>query len=134
MALQIAARWLRNRGKLPEKCFENRILKRVDQKSIDAIKKCQFEGRFQKISDGNLNFYLDGAHTMESIEICIDWYKKQVNDSDSIKILVFNVTGDRDSPKMLETLHSMNFNHVCFTTNIAKATSENVKNGKFLLL
>lgn len=130
MALQIAACWLKNHDKISSNLFENGLLRKVDEKFIDAFNKCQFEGRFQQISDGDLHFYLDGAHTIESIEICLNWYKQQVKDSDSIRILVFNVTGDRDSSKMLETLHSMNFSRVCFTTNIAKNSSENVKCGK----
>lgn len=130
MALQISARWLRNRGKLSQNSFHDRLLRTVDENFIKAFQKCQFEGRFQKISDDNLHFYLDGAHTTESMKICLEWYKNQIDESNSIKVLVFNVTGDRDSSRLLEILHSMKFRHVYFTTNIAKINSENVKCGE----
>lgn len=132
MALQISARWLRNRGKISKNHFKDGLLRTVDEKFVAAFRKCQFEGRFQKISDENLHFYLDGAHTSESMELCLDWYNHQIAETNSIKVLVFNLTGDRDSSRMLEILHSMNFSHVFFTTNIARNNSENVKCGKLL--
>jgi folylpolyglutamate synthase/dihydropteroate synthase len=40
-------------------------------------------------------------------------------DKKSLNILLFNVTGDRDSEHILQSLHSIPFDLVCFTTNIA---------------
>jgi folylpolyglutamate synthase/dihydropteroate synthase len=134
LALQVSGCWLKNHGKLSNENFTNGLMTIIDEKFINAFKKCEFEGRFQKICYDNINLFLDGAHTIDSIQICLEWFKKQIHDKNSIKILVFNVTGDRDSLKMLEILNSMNFNHVYFTTNIATAASDNGKCGEFYLI
>jgi hypothetical protein len=68
------------------------------------------------------------------MEICAKWFAKQMVDSkDSIKVLVFNVTGDRDSELILKQLHSINFDYVCFSTNITSDDTCNDKNGNLLI-
>lgn len=130
LAAQLSARWLRNRHKISEDFFVGDVLRSVDRKFVEAFSKCQFEGRFQKIKEDNLTYYLDGAHTKESMEICTSWFKKQIKGAnDAINILVFNVTGDRDSAAILSSLHSMNFHYVYFTTNNSSSDSDNGKNG-----
>lgn len=131
LAAQLSARWLRIHNKIAEKHFADDVLRSVDKKFVDAFNKCQFEGRFQRIKKDKLSYYLDGAHTKESMEICADWFNKQTAVSkDSINILVFNVTGDRDSAAILSSLHSMNFDYVCFTTNISTSDSDTGSNGE----
>lgn len=133
LATQLSARWLKNRNKLSQDVFDGEVLKFVDEKFVEAFRRCQFEGRFQQIkADDHLTYFLDGAHTKESMEICTSWFKKQIERTkDAINVLVFNVTGDRDSAAILKSLHSMNFHYVCFTTNIANSKSDNGKCGKF---
>lgn len=131
LATQLSARWLRNRNKISRDAFDGENLHSVDEKFVDAFRRCQFEGRFQKIQQDRLTFFLDGAHTKESMDICINWFKKQIEDSkDAINVLVFNVTGDRDSAAILSSLHSMDFHYVCFATNIATSKSDDGKCGK----
>lgn len=132
----MSARWLRNRNKISQDVFDGEeILHSIDEKFVDAFRRCQFEGRFQRIEQDRLTFFLDGAHTKESMEICTNWFKKQIeNSKDAINVLVFNVTGDRDSAAILSSLHSMNFHHVCFATNIATSKSDNGKCGELKLI
>lgn len=131
LAAQLSARWLRSRNKISEDAFDGDVLHSINDKFIEAFKKCQFEGRFQRIEQENLTFFLDGAHTKESMAICNNWFTKQIEkSSEAINVLVFNVTGDRDAAAILSSLHSMKFNYVCFTTNIANSTSENGKCGE----
>lgn len=82
------------------------------------------------IVQGNLTYFLDGAHTKESMAICTDWFAKQIK-KDAINILVFNVTGERDSAAILSSLHSLKFHYVCFSTNISNSKSDNGKCGEF---
>ena len=131
LATQMSAQWLRNRSKISSENFEGVVLRCVDEKFVEAFRRCQFEGRFQRINGDRITYFLDGAHTKESMEICTDWFKKQIENSKSaITVLVFNVTGDRDAAAILSSLHSMNFNYVCFTTNIATSKSDSGKCGK----
>jgi folylpolyglutamate synthase/dihydropteroate synthase len=133
LAVQMSARWLRNRNKISQDSFDEEVLRFVDEKFVEAFRRCQFEGRFQRIEKERLTFFLDGAHTKESMDICTNWFKKQIEKSkDVINVLVFNVTGDRDAAAILKSLHSMNFHYVCFTTNIANSKSDNGKCGKFI--
>lgn len=132
LAAQLSARWLRNRNKLPEDVFVGDVLHCIDERFVNAYLQCNFAGRFQKIEKNNMTFFLDGAHTKESMEICTTWFKKQTAKSnDVVNILVFNVTGDRDSAAILSSLHSINFKHICFTTNISTDQSDNGKSGMF---
>lgn len=127
----MSARWLRNRNLISENAFKGDVLRLVDNNFVDAFNKCQFEGRFQRIERESLTYFLDGAHTKESMEICTNWFMEQIkNTKDAINILVFNVTGDRDSVAILSSLHSINFHHAFFTTNIADKTSDSGKCGK----
>lgn len=128
----MSACWLRNRNKISRDAFDGDVLHSVDKKFVDAFRRCQFAGRFQRIEKDHLTLFLDGAHTKESMEICTSWFKKQIeNSKDAINVLVFNVTGDRDSAAILKSLHSLNFHYVCFATNIADKTSDNGKCGEF---
>ena len=134
LAAQLSGRWLKNRNKISADLFENDILHSINDKFVNAFNKCQFEGRFQRIEQDNMTFFLDGAHTKESMDICTNWFLKQTeNSKDSINVLVFNVTGDRDSAALLSSLHSMNFHYVLFSTNISNSESENGKCGEFYI-
>lgn len=93
--------------------------------------------QIDSIFEMNLNksflssYFLDGAHTKESIEICSEWFKSQTNKSDSQNFLIYNSIGDRDSGKMLNILHPINFEKVFFTTNApTKIASKNKKDGE----
>lgn len=131
LAMQLSARWLRTRREILEKAFVGDILHSVDDKFVEAFRKCQFEGRFQRIEQDNVTFFLDGAHTKESLEICTDWFEKQIEGSKgAINVLVFNVTGDRDSAVFLSLLRSKNFHHVLFSTNISISGRDNEKFGE----
>jgi folylpolyglutamate synthase len=131
LAVQLSATWLRNHNKIPSDVFKGDLVHSIGDKFVKAFNKCQFEGRFQRIERDNLTYFLDGAHTKESMEICSSWFANQTKDlKDAINILVFNVTGDRDSAAILRRLHSLNFNYVCFATNISTAKSDTGKNGE----
>lgn len=132
LATQLSARWLRSRNKISDDVFDGEVLRTVGEKFVEAFRKCQFAGRFQKIERDNLTYFLDGAHTRESMEICTKWFSKQIeNSKGAVNVLVFNVTGERDSAAILSSLHSINFHYVCFATNISTKTSDNGKCGEF---
>ncbi|CAO3618377.1 unnamed protein product [Cunninghamella blakesleeana] len=70
-----------------------------------------------------LTWYLDGAHTVESLDVCTQWFKDTVKqDKDISRVLVFNCTNGRDGPKLLNVVSQLQnttaFDHVIFTTNV----------------
>lgn len=73
------------------------------------------------------SIHLDGAHTVESMQVCGNWFQKVTSTQQQIpKILIFNTTGDRDSKKLLSILRSFSsFDLVCFVPNIASTASGN---------
>ena len=97
---------------------------------LDAIEECKWKGRFEVMNLKNKStFYLDGAHTVESLNYCIDWFRsecrtideRQTNEEKLYKILIFNCTGCRDYGQLLSPLLSVGkFDMVCFTTNLKK--------------
>lgn len=66
-----------------------------------------------------MNFYIDGAHTPESIESCVKWFTDLTQNTPGNKYLIFNTTGSRDSLGLLNILRSIKFEKVFFTPNVA---------------
>lgn len=131
MAAQLSARWMSNRKLLSESHFKNDLLWLVDESFVTAMQKCNFEGRFQEIRSGNVKFYFDGAHTKESMDITADWFSRRIsNNIKGINILMFNLTGERDSKQILESLSGIPFDILCFTTNVEYKNQQNEHTGK----
>lgn len=62
---------------------------------------------------------MDGAHTIESIQICRTWFENSTKASKNLKCLIFNSTGDRNSVQMLKILNeTLVFDIVLFVPNI----------------
>lgn len=83
-----------------------------------AFVNCKWPGRTQILRTSVADFFLDGAHTIESIVHCISWFRRTSRGTSS-KFLIFNTTGDRDSFQLLELLAPLNFDRIYFTPNYA---------------
>lgn len=112
----------------------------IDPKTYRGIKACVWPGRVQVIRKNNFKYFLDGAHTTDSIELCAKWFLRkseaEANSTRSVsscpldptqskssnviqRILVFNVTGERDPTKLLSPLLQSNqFEYILVTPNI----------------
>ncbi|KAL0108879.1 hypothetical protein PUN28_014177 [Cardiocondyla obscurior] len=82
-------------------------------KIVTALANCKWPGRTQILRTSVADFFLDGAHTIESINNCISWFKR-VSQETSSKFLIFNVSGDRNSLELLKLLRPLNFDKVYF--------------------
>jgi folylpolyglutamate synthase len=81
----------------------------IDNCFKNGLEKCFWPGRNQIIESDNKNvtYYIDGAHTIESIEQFLQWFKKiKINNKNNNEknVLLFNYTGDRDPSKFLQKL------------------------------
>lgn len=85
-------------------------------KITTALANCKWPGRTQILRTSIADFFLDGAHTIESIDNCISWFKKASQET-SIKFLLFNISGDRDSLQLLKMLKSLDFDKAYFAPN-----------------
>ncbi|KAG9307360.1 hypothetical protein G9A89_017189 [Geosiphon pyriformis] len=84
-----------------------------------------------------LTWYFDGAHTVESLQLCMNWFRGAAfsdnHNSDSMaskvkRILIFNVTGNRNGTDFLSQIVSSNpyirFDHAIFCTNITYSNKQ----------
>lgn len=71
------------------------------------------------VFDNICRYYLDGAHTNESISVCANWFKSSTKHSTGSKVLIFNATGERSSDRMLDVLRTCEFAQVFFVPNRA---------------
>ncbi|TGZ56924.1 Folylpolyglutamate synthase [Temnothorax longispinosus] len=91
-------------------------------KFATALANCKWPGRTQILETSVADFFLDGAHTIESIVNCVLWFKR-VSRETSNKFLIFNTSGDRNSLKLLNLLKPLNFDRVYFAPNYTGVTS-----------
>ncbi|XP_012287873.1 folylpolyglutamate synthase, mitochondrial-like [Orussus abietinus] len=93
------------------------------EKTAEALSNCKWPGRTQILYGSCMTFYLDGAHTIESIAICCLWFKNATCHTYGKRFLIFNLTGDRDAVCLLRSLKTLNFDRTYFVPNIAGSNS-----------
>lgn len=73
-------------------------------------------------------YYLDGAHTPESMKSCCKWFNSKTRNDQKIKILIFNTIGDRNSEHLLKQLVKCEFDYAYFVPNVATANNSSKGN------
>jgi len=122
LAVQLAYCWLNN-GLLATPLS-------LDMSFIKGLEDCQWNGRAQIIKFNRVTFYLDGAHTKNSMACAVRWFQQESAkeetelDCSCSRILAFNVTGERQASELLSMLLSCNFTSSIFSPNIAFLSSE----------
>lgn len=114
-----------------EPCVKNIYLEKQDnicekynteyvfyEKIATALSSHVWPGRQQILKGASIDFYLDGAHTAESIDYCISWFNSHIK-NDSKLYLIFNITGKRDVSLFLRRLKSIQFYKVYFVPNLS---------------
>jgi len=106
LAIAISKVWLeKTRGNSVENFMRNFEMTEefLDEKTKAGLSKVQWPGRGQKVAlKENLTVYLDGAHTQESMEACVNWFFSERGAEESLNVLVFNC-GNARSPVTLLT-------------------------------
>lgn len=84
--------------------------------TIHGLVSCRWPGRCQLLNQGNVTYFLDGAHTIESMEECGRWYDQcHQQSSTRLRVLLFHCTGDRNTEVLLACLKSLAFDAAIFT-------------------
>ncbi|CAI9295943.1 unnamed protein product [Lactuca saligna] len=105
----------------------------LPERFIKGLTSANLQGRAQiipdKVSEGDLVFYLDGAHSPESMEVCANWFSIAIGDDnskkDSAQILLFNCMSVRDPqllfPRLVDTCggHGVKFKKAIFVPNMS---------------
>ncbi|PPR07213.1 hypothetical protein CVT26_012646 [Gymnopilus dilepis] len=127
---------------------------------ISGLVETKWPGRCQTIADpsrSNVSWYLDGAHTIESLQCCIQWFVSPevgiplASESKSTsRFLVFNCTSGRSGETFLAAISesiraqlaandlvmkdtSTFFDHVIFCTNVTYADGH-FKGGELFII
>lgn len=70
IAVELSRRFLQERQALED-------ASELPSSFVAGLKAAKWPGRCQTVADpinGNLTWYLDGAHTIESLDCCMDWF------------------------------------------------------------
>jgi folylpolyglutamate synthase len=133
LALVMASQHLRKLG-----CLDVPDLIKVPNATIplefrDGLKNISWAGRSDIRRDGrsNTTWFIDGAHTVESMQLSVNWFADEVQRRRSRRCtLIFNQQ-KRDAVHLLQVLHGIlaarvrhpNFQRVIFTTNVTYSGS-----------
>ncbi|EFH61102.1 hypothetical protein ARALYDRAFT_341262 [Arabidopsis lyrata subsp. lyrata] len=99
LAVSLAYTWLQQSGSLEIPSLNQ--ITTLPEPFIKGLVTARLQGRAQVIPDpyiehaapGNLVFYLDGAHTPESIEACVKWFSLAVKENGQSESLESFVKG-----------------------------------------
>uniref|UniRef100_W8C8T9 Folylpolyglutamate synthase n=1 Tax=Ceratitis capitata TaxID=7213 RepID=W8C8T9_CERCA len=126
LAIQLAYDWLRKNGYTQYKGMEST---KLTNEVLVGLQQCNWPGRCQVLGIDKLNFHIDGAHTVESMRVCSDWFKRVTSKRTNPRVLIFNTTGERDSRRLLEILYStIDFDRAFFVPNISSGAANHNDN------
>lgn len=101
----------------------------------NSLAICSWPGRCQIVRYPTTEFYLDGAHTKESMENCLDWFLSEVGEvrENEMRILMVNIIGDRNKYEILKPLACGNhFDRIIFSTNRINYSGDTPKSETFV--
>jgi len=98
----------------------------IPQPFVKGLQLVKWPGRNQVIPRKNITFYVDGAHTVESLRACKEWFSARNNvdvklpREDIFRVLVFNSTGGRDAHTLLRPISEIDFDFAVFCPNVVE--------------
>jgi folylpolyglutamate synthase len=134
LAIELAATFLRSRG------LTTLSTSSLPQEFLQGLKDVKWGGRCETRKESNLTWHIDGAHTVESIQVAGEWFSSciptlnAITTSDQLespRILLFNQQ-TRPAVPLLKRLYSTiseslktsrPFTHVIFCSNITHVKS-----------
>ncbi|XP_074279795.1 folylpolyglutamate synthase-like isoform X2 [Silene latifolia] len=152
LAVALCSSWLQRTGHVDIPCHSS-----LSEQFIKGLTSASFQGRAQIVADQyivaegseNLVFYLDGAHSPESMEVCAKWFSHAIKEDEqqvtsidngvisslslesasgfrhSTQILLFNCMSVRDPqlllPRLMQTCASygVHFQQALFVPNVS---------------
>ncbi|XP_068561782.1 folylpolyglutamate synthase, mitochondrial isoform X2 [Cebidichthys violaceus] len=96
---------------------------------VTGLADTEWPGRSQTLKHGAVTYFLDGAHTMRSMQACVHWFRDTAAQHERsasgpvARVLLFNATGERDSAAMLKLLVPCDFDFAVFCPNITEAVA-----------
>uniref|UniRef100_UPI0037E769CB folylpolyglutamate synthase, mitochondrial-like n=1 Tax=Semicossyphus pulcher TaxID=241346 RepID=UPI0037E769CB len=87
---------------------------------VKGLADTVWPGRTQTVKHGAVTYFLDGAHTMRSMQACASWFKEtsasreRTASGPVARVLLFNMSGERDSAALLKLLVPCHFDSAVF--------------------
>ncbi|XP_015685625.1 folylpolyglutamate synthase, mitochondrial [Protobothrops mucrosquamatus] len=100
-----------------------------DQPMVQGLQTAVWLGRNQVLHHGPVTWYIDGAHTTSSVQACVRWFRQAAlnedkpTDGSEVRVLLFNVTGDRDTAALLKLLLPCHFDYAVFCPNYTEVST-----------
>ncbi|CDK26002.1 unnamed protein product [Kuraishia capsulata CBS 1993] len=88
-----------------------------------GLEAANWPGRCQTIHEDTITWFIDGAHTLESVHVASEWFGSVVPKQRGQRVLLFNQQ-TRDVAALIRELYEtvaaagVKFDHVIFTTNL----------------
>ncbi|ESO06650.1 hypothetical protein HELRODRAFT_64438, partial [Helobdella robusta] len=131
LAVKICEMWMEDENKHLITNHPDSYITRL----FEGLTNCNWPGRCQKVERGPVMYYLDGAHTEESIDVCTKWFLEEMDQGSkrdkrhkrSVRILLFNSTGDRQPCNLLKGLLKCRFDYAVFCPNIQRPPTSSDK-------
>ncbi|KAI0347518.1 FolC bifunctional protein [Trametopsis cervina] len=140
LAIHLAKRFLKEHAQIEPESVLSPLY-------VEALRKAKWPGRCQTVSDPvypGLTWFLDGSHTLESLDCCIEWFVDPTTGlrtellSRPLRVLIFNCTSGRSGESFLGAiftrlvtqlrLHNSEeqptefFDRIIFCTNVTYAS------------
>lgn len=79
LAIQLSYDWIRkNSDKMKNKSIHEHLKSSdglmIPKEIVEGLLNCYWPGRCQTICYRNITIYIDGAHTIDSLQLCVDWF------------------------------------------------------------
>uniref|UniRef100_H2YQE8 Folylpolyglutamate synthase n=1 Tax=Ciona savignyi TaxID=51511 RepID=H2YQE8_CIOSA len=126
LAVQLANSWLERTSN--KRMASQNMLFPINEKFSEGLRTCSWDGRCQVIKFQGVTFYLDGAHTVKSLNCVTEWFNEQSAKEQSElgssceKVLAFNVLSERDVKVFLSVLFSCGFDSNIFLPSFASSS------------
>lgn len=111
LATAIARRHLQTLGqKFDASSFHNNAaplpsnLDAIPPPFATGLQAAKLRGRCETITHDRIQWYLDGAHTADSLTAVARWFAAKITEEDSIRVLIFNQQDRGNAAQLLRTL------------------------------
>lgn len=129
LALQLSNAWLERRNMpnsahrvpIPTETLKEASPFLISKQTAIGLFACRWPGRNHILESdcGRIKYFLDGAHTVESMSACVEWYKRTLPSRPHLQqALLLNMTGDRDCLQIMKPLFTCTFDKIFFSPNI----------------
>ncbi|GJN79533.1 folylpolyglutamate synthetase [Purpureocillium lilacinum] len=96
---------------------------------VDGLEQTVFRGRCEVKSEDKVTWYVDGAHTSDSLKMSSRWFADETASRPGPRVMIFNQQGRSEAVDFLSSVHSAtqraasgsSFDHVVFCTNVTYA-------------